>query len=84
MNEVLIHKRVIKFLDSLDSERRNKVLGAIRMLKEFPIIRADIKKIGPKTYRLRKGEIRIIFDFGIGANRVFVKFADFRGRVYKN
>ncbi|MDI3498276.1 type II toxin-antitoxin system RelE/ParE family toxin [Archaeoglobus sp.] len=81
MNEVLIHK---KFLDGLDSGRRSKVLDAIRMLKDFPIIRADIKKIGPKTYRLRKGEIRIIFDFDIGTNRVFVKFADFRGRVYKN
>ena len=47
------------------------------------MIRADIKKIGSKTFRLRKREVRIIFDFDKEANRIFVKFADFRGRVYK-
>jgi len=47
------------------------------------MIRADIRKIGSRTFRLRKGEIRMIFDFDSETNRIFVKFADFRGKVYK-
>ena len=52
-------------------------------MKKFPLIRADIKKIGDRTYRMRIGELRVIFDYDKGKNAVFVKFIDFRGRIYK-
>lgn len=83
MNEVLLHKRVVKFLNTLNEDRKSKVLDAIRLLQKFPMVRFDVKKIGPKTFRLRKGEIRIIFDFDSETDKVYVKFAEFRGRAYK-
>ena len=83
MNEVLIHRRVIKFLNTLSEDRKSKIMDAIKLLEGFPIVRADVRKIGPKTFRLRKGDIRVIFDFDSRTNRVFVKLADFRGKVYK-
>ena len=55
----------------------------MKSLRNFPLIRADIKKIGGSTYRLRIGNIRIIFDFNKYENVVFVKRVDYRGRVYK-
>ena len=86
MNKVLIHKRVVKFLDGLEKNRRTKILEILKSLRNFPLIRADIKKIDKnrETYRLRAGRIRIIFDFDKDENVVFVKRVDYRGRAYKN
>ena len=83
MNKVFLHKRVIKFLERLDERRRENVLRVLKSLEKFPLIRADIKKIGERTYRMRIGELRVIFDYDKGKNTVFVKFIDFRGRIYK-
>ncbi len=83
MNKVFLHKRVVKFLERLDERRRENVLRVLKSLEKFPLIRADIKKIGERTYRMRIGELRVIFDYDKGKNAVFVKFIDFRGRIYK-
>jgi mRNA-degrading endonuclease RelE of RelBE toxin-antitoxin system len=52
-------------------------------LEKFPLIRADIKKIGKDTYRLRLGDVRVVFDYNKHGNSIFVKLVDYRGRVYK-
>lgn len=83
MNKVFLHRRVVKFLEKLDEKRRENVLRVLKSLEKFPLIRADIKKIGEKTYRIRIGELRVIFDYDKEKNAVFVKFVDFRGRIYK-
>ena len=83
MNRVLLHKRVIKFLDSIDEKRRSKIIDILKSLRNFPMVRADIRKIGDKTFRLRTGNIRVIFDFDRSENTVFVKHIDYRGRAYK-
>ena len=83
MNKVFLHKRVIKFLEKLDEKRRENVLRVLKSLEKFPLIRADIKKIGEKTYRMRIGELRVIFDYDKERNVIFVKFVDFRSRIYK-
>lgn len=83
MNKVFLHKRVIKFLNKLDEKRKGNVLNVLKSLEKFPLIRADIKKIGERTYRIRIGEIRIIFDYIKDENAAFVKFVDFREKVYK-
>jgi len=83
VNRVFLHKRVIKFLKKLDEKRKENVLNVLKSLEKFPLIRADIKKIGMRTYRMRVGEMRVIFDYIKDENAVFVKFVDFRGRVYK-
>ncbi|WP_457550094.1 type II toxin-antitoxin system RelE family toxin [Archaeoglobus sp.] len=83
MNSVFLHKRVIKFLEKLEEKRRENVLRVLKSLGRFPLIRADIKKIGKTTYRMRVGEIRVIFDYDKEKNKIFVKLVDFRGRVYK-
>lgn len=83
MNRVFLHKRVIKFLEKLDERRKENILRILKSLEKFPLIRADIKKIGEKTYRLRIGELRVIFDYDKDKNAIFVKLVDFRGRVYK-
>jgi mRNA-degrading endonuclease RelE of RelBE toxin-antitoxin system len=79
--KVLIHKRVIKFLNKLDERRKLKILEVLRLLEKFPLVRADIRKIGEKTFRLRIGDLRVIFDYT--KDTIFVKHIDFRGRVYK-
>ena len=83
MNKVFLHKRVVKFLEKLDEKRKENVLRVLKSLEKFPLVRADIKKIGKKTYRMRIGEIRVIFDYDKNRNAVFVKLIDFGGHVYK-
>jgi len=81
VNKVFLHKRVVKFLEKLDEKRKENVLRILKSLEKFPLIRADIKKIGEKTYRM--SEIRVIFDYDKDRNAVFVKLIDFGGHVYK-
>jgi len=83
VSRVFLHKRVIKFLERLDEKRMENVLKVLKSLEKFPLIRADIKKIGKKTYRMRIGEIGVIFDYDKDKNAIFVKLVDFRGCVYK-
>jgi len=83
-----IHKRVIKFLDQLDEKRRNKIIEILNDLKDFPLVmrylRKNLRKIGGKTYRIKFGNIRIIFDYLKEDDIIYVKNIDFREKVYKS
>ena len=57
------------------------------MKVNFPFIKADIKRIGDRTYWIRKLElekIRIIFDYIKEEGVIFVKYIDFRGRIFNS
>jgi len=86
--KVKIHRRAIKFLDQLDEKRRNKIIKILNDLKNFPLIgkylRRNLRKIGKRTYRIRIGNVRIVFDYLKEDDIIYIKNINFRGKVYKS
>lgn len=58
---VIVSERVIKDMNRFPSYVKNQIAETITMLEGFPLIMADIKKLGPGVYRVRRGKYRILF-----------------------
>ncbi|MBI2937312.1 MAG: type II toxin-antitoxin system RelE/ParE family toxin [Thaumarchaeota archaeon] len=61
---VLVEKRVVKQLNELDTNTRNRVILALNELRKGFSARLDVKKMkGYRNhYRIRVGEYRILFE----------------------
>lgn len=75
---------VKSFIDSLDAKTRKRLKKRLNRLKEDPYQRGqDIKKLtnwGEKVYRLRIGDIRIIYR--LKGKQVEIVDIDYRGNIY--
>ncbi len=80
--KVKVSRKAKKFLDKLPQSDKERILSALRALRENPFAH-DIKKLkGTEFYRLRTGKFRIIFYID-WENKVIVVFKiDKRERVY--
>lgn len=85
---VLAHRRVLRFLNALDDERRKReILEALENLERYPVSlrEMDVASIRgvDKTFRIRVGRYRIIFAVDKVENTIYVTHLDTRKRVYK-
>ena len=88
MYVVDINKKVYKFLISLDNSQ--EIISKLKTLKHFKSSKSlnlDIKRFrgtkkNQEVYRLRIGEIRFIFEVFKEKNIIWIKAADYRGKVY--
>jgi len=84
--EVLVHRKVDKFLEGLKERNRMRILKVIRDLGDYPFVlkRYDIKKIKGRgnTYRLRIGDLRLIFHADKEHRRIVVSNIGYRGKIY--
>jgi len=84
MFEIIINKRVNKFIDNLSNS--DKIRGKLRKLKDFRSnkrLGLDIARFKGKhknKYRIRIGEVRFIFE--VVDNKIFIDAGDYRGKVY--
>lgn len=70
-------KQAIKFLSKQDKPTRIRIIEAIKQLPQ-----GDVKKLqGQKSYRLRVGDYRVIFDRN--GDILYIEKIDNRGQVYK-
>lgn len=55
--------RIAKFLNKLSQKERNVIKGVLEKIKKGETANLDIKKLkgGDNRFRVRKGEIRIIY-----------------------
>ncbi|MEZ4087487.1 MAG: type II toxin-antitoxin system RelE/ParE family toxin [Candidatus Gracilibacteria bacterium] len=76
--------KITKFVNALDAKTRKRLKERLKSLRENPLARSqDVKKLkgwGKSTYRLRMGDIRIIYRLNDG--KVAIIDIDFRGNVY--
>ena len=83
-----IKKKVFKFIQTLDSS--DAILAKLKQLEHFKsnqrlsldIERMKDTKSRQKLFRLRIGEIRIIFEVLSDKQIIYIKAADYRGNVY--
>lgn len=83
MYEVIIHKRVNKFIDTL--ENSSIIRDKLKRLKDFKSnvrLGLDIARYKGKKnrFRIRIGEIRFIFE--VIGTEIFIREANYRGKVY--
>ena len=79
---ITISKQAEKYLDKCDDKTYRRLKAAIDGLETFD---GDIAKLqGRKDeYRLKKPPYRIIFEYKMGSNDIFVKHIGPRGDAYK-
>ena len=83
VRELKISKKANKFILSLPERERRSVKEAIEKLISNDIETLDIKRLlpYPKEFRLRVGNIRILFR--ATKERLFIFKAGYRGDIYK-
>jgi mRNA interferase RelE/StbE len=82
--KVVFGTRALRFLSKLEKEDRTRVFKKIEALQEDPFP-SGVKKLKGETdvYRLRIGDLRVLYKL-ISADEVILVFrVDKRSRVYK-
>jgi len=85
MYKLLYHPRCIKFLQKLPKRETDKILLKIGQLKKDPLSsELDIKKLATtkRSYRLRIGNIRVIYEVENKGKVIYIHEIDFRGNIY--
>ena len=89
--KIKFHKNALKFLKNLEDKRQNQIKKRLNELLTyldkgvFPYNRLDIKRMRGKwkdSFRMRIGDIRIIFTLDKENKVVWVYNAHFRGKIY--
>ena len=86
MFKIIVHKRALKRLNKLPSHRKNKIKELLNELINNPIQHEDIKPMLGEWkgyYRIRIGNIRLIFWVDQVEKIVYIDHIGPRGDVYK-
>ncbi len=85
MYTLLYHPRAVKFLQKLPKKESDKIIKKMEFLRKNPFAKSlDIKKLATtkRSYRLRLGTIRIIFEVDREKKFIYCHEIDFRGNIY--
>ncbi|MBU1457511.1 type II toxin-antitoxin system RelE/ParE family toxin [Patescibacteria group bacterium] len=84
--EVRFSDKGWKKLQRLGRTDVKRVIKKVAVLREYPSVSGDVKKMSGtklKLYRLRIGDIRAIFEVDGTSGIVWIIGVDYRGRVYR-
>ena len=79
--QVMIDRKVVRALNRMPIHVSQKVYSVAKLLEQYPTMRADIKKLGDGTYRMRIGEYRLIFKIYKEKNLIVIAEVETRGRI---
>ncbi len=86
MFKVVVHKRAVRYLNKLPISQKEKIKDVLKELGIEPLQRSDIKHMLGEWkgyYRIRIGDIRIIFWIDQEENTIYVDHIGPRGDIYK-
>lgn len=85
MYQLIVDKKVAKFIDKLDKPTRKRILNAFLELKDNPYTTSHVKKLQGHDhyYRKRVGDYRIIYSVQNNKLIVSILKVDSRGGAYK-
>ena len=84
---VIFLRKAKKGFDRLPLSDRKKIIKNIAVLRENPLPEGkDLKKMKDSqgSWRIRVGDLRIIYQIVPERKEVWILDADYRGRMYKN
>jgi mRNA interferase RelE/StbE len=83
MYEIIISKRVEKFLDKLNKKDQERIIISLEKLRIRP--KAYLKKlVGEKSFKFRVGDFRLIVDVEYDQLLILVVDIGHRKNIYKN
>jgi mRNA interferase RelE/StbE len=86
MYEIELSKKAAKFYQKADTATVRRLNAAFDRLAEEPLHHHSIKSLSGElqgSYRMRVGDIRIVYSIDETTKTVFVEVIGFRGDVYK-
>jgi len=86
MYEIELSKKAAKFYQKVDTVTVRRLNAALDHLAADPLHHYNIKPLSGDlqgSYRLRAGDIRIVYSVDDAVKIVFVEVIGFRGDVYK-
>jgi len=87
MFEIEAKRRVLRALERLDRRRKNKVREVLMILKTDPVPfrRFDVVKLRgyENVYRIRIGNLRIIYEVRWKERKILIHFIGSRERAYE-
>lgn len=84
--EIELSKKAARFYQKADTATARRLNAAFDRLMKFPLHHHSIKALTGDlqgSYRLRVGDIRIIYSVDAADQIVFIEVIGFRGDVYK-
>lgn len=84
MYRLLFHPRTEKQLKKLPPSWQKRILARVEELAENPFAKFDVKKLAQteRSYRLRLGGMRIIYEIDQETQTLYLQEINFRGQVY--
>lgn len=83
---VEVKKKAVKFVETLDSTRKERIRATILILKQnpVPIGQVDLAKLKGynNLYRIRIGNIRIVYEVFWSERRTLIHYIGTRGKAY--
>lgn len=85
MYKLLYHPAVAKFFKKLSKDEARKIIEKMNTVATNPYApNTNIKRMADsvKSYRLRVGNIRVIYELNSTTQTIYIMDADFRGNIY--
>ena len=82
MWNILLHPKVSKFIENLESHLQERIKSKLRELKEDPFRFLEHFE-GESYYKLRIGEYRALIDIDFKNKELKIQVLDHRSRIYK-
>jgi mRNA-degrading endonuclease RelE of RelBE toxin-antitoxin system len=85
MYRVIYHPRALRQLKRLPKQDQVKITQAIYRLQKNPFARElNVRRFyrTEKSYRIRAGDIRAIYEIDTKKKEIFVSYLGYRGQVY--
>jgi len=83
---VIVHKRVVRYLQRLSAIQKERIKQSLKILEDGINTRKDIKQMvgdWKGYYRMRVGDIRIIFWIDQELKTIYIDHIGSRGDIYK-
>jgi mRNA-degrading endonuclease RelE of RelBE toxin-antitoxin system len=84
--EIEIKRKALHFIESLDGKRKQKIGEIVIILKDDPVPfrREDVVKLkdSDSTYRIRIGELRMVYTVSWTERKVMIHYVGPRGDAY--
>ncbi len=77
--EVIVKKKVLRKVNKFPKYVKRDILDMATLLENFPLVRADVRKLEHNIYRIRRGKYRMLFR--IEENLLIVFEINIRGRI---
>lgn len=84
MYRLFFHPRTEKQLRKLPGSLQKKIIEKIEKLAANPFGKFDIKKLAQtkQSYRLRLGQLRVIYEMDQKQKSIYIHEIGFRGQIY--